>query len=108
MKKEDHKKIINEILNSLDDQGKVSELLVKLEDDNSILEDKHLEASTKIDSLIENNESLRSANNKLFIRLGAEEAQKQPFDDPTPTDQTDQTEDNLKFEDLFNSKGELI
>jgi hypothetical protein len=55
--------------------------------------------------LTKDNENLRSANMKLFTRLGKGESD--DIADPNGTGIKDKPETKLKFEDLFNEKGEI-
>ena len=56
-------------------------------------------------SLTNDNESLRSANMRLFLRLGEQKDDKERFKDETGLD--DKKQEKRKFEDLFNEKGGL-
>lgn len=106
MKLEDHTQIVNEILGNLSDQGKVSELLLKLTEDNKTIESSLLDINTKLENTTSDNESLRKANNKLFIQLGSSEPA--PPNNPKADESSDQDNIDLTFESLFNDKGELI
>ena len=84
---------------TLEDIVEVRTMLAELSDDVSNIFDQNAEQSKTIEDLTSDNESLRSANMKLFLRVGDN---KQPDDviETTP-------KEKRKFENLFNEKGEL-
>lgn len=62
-------------------------------------------ATTEMQRLTKDNETLRQVNTKLFLKVGTPaEKEKPPVDEPTeqPPSET------LTYEKLFNEKGELI
>ena len=62
----------------------------------------HEQTLTQVQTLTDNNERLRRANLDLFLKIGTNSS----GDNKDDTHQDGQTKD-LKFEDLFNEKGEL-
>lgn len=75
------------------------ELLAKLSEDGSGIYDEYQTAETARAAAVADNEKLREANMKLFLRVGDHKEPETPAKEkPTP---------DLKYEDLFNEKGEL-
>ena len=81
------------------DEAQRRELIAQLIEDGEKDYDAHAAAVAARDQAPEDNEKLRSANMQLFLRVGEKK-------DPTKRE-TDNPTANLKFEDLFNEKGEL-
>ncbi len=81
------------------------ELLAQLSEGAGADYDNFSEATQKVEQLTNDNETLRSANMKLFLRVGGKTPEESIKDttgaDPEPK------EENLKYEDLFDDKGEL-
>lgn len=74
---------------------KLTEIITKVE---ALIQTKD-EIDTKLVELTKDNQRLREANMNLFLKVGVNDK---------PTDSPSQTEEpKLKFEDLFNSKGEI-
>ena len=84
-------------------QANASELLTELSDEFESVLTASEESATKITELTSNNETLRAVNAKLFLRVG--ETDKEAQKDDTPKEEETPS---IKFEDLFNEKGELI
>lgn len=82
------------------DDGKIADLLSELSDGYGELSASFDDITLKNQKLTHDNESLRDTNMRLFLRVGQENS---GGDD----DVTEGTEKKLKFEDLFNEKGEL-
>lgn len=57
------------------------------------------------ETLSNDNETLRSANMKLFLRVGSSKDEGERSKDETGID--DKPKDKRKFDDLFNEKGEI-
>jgi hypothetical protein len=98
MKPEEFKAKLNEAMQNLSDQAKVTEIFTELTTDYDTV---HVETTTAKETatkLTADNESLRKVNMDMFLKVGAnvKEAEQQKEEDTTP-----------KFEDLFNEKGEL-
>lgn len=79
------------------DETKRRELIAALIDDGGADYDSFTTASEECDRLRGDNETLREANMKLFLRVGTH---KDP--DPKPGDPP---KEKPKFEDLFDEKG---
>ena len=92
---------INKIkeIGSCEDSTNRIELLTQLQEEVSKDYDDFSSIRETNNQLSSDNEALRSANMKLFLRIGdKEESKKEPFDDG---------KEKRKFENLFNEKGEL-
>ena len=98
LKPEDFKAKTAEILKSLDDQAKVSELLAELTEHNDETFVDFTAATETGTKLVSDNEKLRQANLNLFLKVGSEkkEEERKIEEDQTP-----------KFEDLFDENGDL-
>lgn len=79
------------------DETQRRELIAALIDDGGADYDNFITASQERDQLRSDNETLREANMKLFLRVGTHK-------DPEPKP-GDPPKDKPKFEDLFNEKG---
>jgi hypothetical protein len=96
MKPEEQKKILAEILNSREDQGKVSELLTALSDDYGVINAEHDLAIANANKLKADNESLRDTNMRLFLKVGV----------PAPEEKTAEPEAPAPdFAELWKKKG---
>lgn len=86
-------------IGSCEDETQRRELLAQLQEDGEKDYDELSTLKQTNESLSYDNESLRSANMKLFLRIG----------DHRQADQTDETEDKPKreFKNLFDEKGAL-
>lgn len=85
-------------------QANASEILTELSDEfESVLTESENNA-TKVTELTANNETLRSVNAKLFLRVG--ETDKATHTETTPATETT-NENKITFDDLFNEKGDL-
>lgn len=81
------------------DEAQRRELIAQLITDGGADYDDHAAAVAARDQALDDNEQLRAANMKLFLRVGEKkEPGKEKPENPTA---------NLKYEDLFNEKGEL-
>lgn len=107
MKREDHKKLITEMLGlvNADHQARASELLTTLSDDYETVLTESEGHANRVTELTANNETLRAVNAKLFLKVG--EVPNNPPNDPTPPTE-DPDKPTITFESLFNDKGELI
>lgn len=74
------------------------ELLAKLSEDGSGIYDDYATVETARAAAVADNEKLREANMKLFLRVGDHKEPETPAKETTP---------DLKYENLFNEKGEL-
>jgi regulator of replication initiation timing len=85
-------------IGSCEDEAERRELLTQLGEDAGKDYDRITELETQNGQLTSDNESLRSANMKLFLRVGDHKAEdKEKSDDIEKKD----------FKNLFNEKGEL-
>lgn len=93
--------LINKIkaIGSCENDSDRLELLTQLQEECVLDYDKLTELEKKNTELSSDNESLRSANMKLFLRIGEKEPPKDnPLDDDKP---------KREFKNLFNEKGEI-
>lgn len=84
-------------IGTCEDEAQRRDLLAQLSENAGADYDQLAEITGERDRLAEDNEALRNANMKLFLRVG--NPSKEPPKEPENKD--------LKFEDLFNEKGEL-
>lgn len=100
-KKEYNSKIIEiKKLTHETDDGRIADLLSELSDGYGELSASFDDITLKNEKLTHDNESLRDTNMRLFLRVGQDNAGGEE-------DVTESGEKKLKFEDLFNEKGEL-
>lgn len=97
MNKEEFKKAITDI-GSLEDVALIRAKLGELQETMSNEFDNYDSTRTERDQLKEDNEQIRQANMKLFLQVGGKKEE-----DKTPTP----TNEDLKYEDLFDDKGGL-
>lgn len=96
-----------EILNSLTEIGTCEDdvsrrsLLTAVRDEISSVFDTNDSLTESNNKYIKDNDELRSANMQLFLRVSGGQ-QSTPMDNNGT-----ETKSNLKYEDLFNEKGEL-
>lgn len=103
METEKLKKLVNDIITNLSDQSKVTDFLNQIQEDNENSLNTMSTLNTENEKLKGDNENLRSVNMKFFLKLGE---QKEKIETNTEEQEQEQ-EQELKFEDLFNEKGEL-
>ncbi len=99
MTREEFNTLINDI-GTCEDETQRREMLTSLRETVSSDFDRLEELEETNAQLTTDNETLRSANMKLFLRVGDEREPEPPLPTPAP-------KDKLKFEDLFNDKGGL-
>ena len=75
------------------------ELLSQLEEEAGADYDRLTNLETNNNQLTSDNEKLREANMKLFLRIGDKKPPKDDHEEEKPKE--------MKFEDLFNDKGEI-
>lgn len=92
-------------IGTCEDETHRRELIAQLTEDASTDYDNLATLTATNETLQNDNESLRSANMKLFLRLGEEKDDAQRKKDNTGID--DKPKEKRKFSDLFNEKGEL-
>lgn len=100
MTREEYQDLIKQI-GQCEDDAQRRELLVSLEESTTPLFDDVETLTQQNQNLTEDNESLRSANMKLFLRVGGRTR------DDIREDEHNENTEKLKFEDLFNEKGGL-
>ena len=98
MTSEEHKKLLNEILNNLDNQATVSEKLTQLSEDYTNILTENATLTTSNSELNEKNKELLETNMKLFLKVGSEEKK----------EEQEQENETPSFEDLFDDNGNLI
>lgn len=107
MNREEHKQKLNEILGLVapENQARMSEFLSELSEDYERVLTESEKASNRVSELTTNNELLRAANTKLFLKVGATDKET-PHTEKTET--TVEGDNEITFDNLFNEKGELI
>lgn len=85
-------------IGTCEDETARRDLLATLQEGITADYDNHATILAERDRLTGDNERLREANMKLFLRIGDPEKKKQDPGQPA---------EKLKFENLFNEKGEL-
>lgn len=97
--KEEFNNAISEI-GSLDDIAKVRASLVELQNNITGVFDENSQLSERADKLTTDIAEIRDVNNRLFLQITENKK-------PEDTKDSEPPEQNLKYEDLFNDKGEL-
>ncbi len=85
-------------IGTCEDEATRRELLTQLQEDVNGDYDRLTELETANSQLTSDNESLRSANMKLFLRIGDHKA-------PEKDTLEDAPKEKLEFKNLFNEKG---
>ena len=85
-------------IGTCEDEATRREMLASLGEDGGTIFDDYDAAETARAAAVEDNEKLRAANMKLFLRVGDHEKPETP---------ATETKTDLKYENLFNEKGEL-
>lgn len=109
MTRDEHRQAIQSLLGmvSADHQAAASEILTNLSDDYEQTLTASEQSANSVAELTRNNETLRSVNAKLFLRVG--ETDKTAHKEQDETGDHGMSDDKpLPFSDLFNEKGELI
>lgn len=83
-------------IGTCEDEATRRELLTQLQEEAGSDYDRLAQLETDNTNLTNDNESLRSANMKLFLRVG---------ESRTPEDEIDPPKTKREFKDLFNEKG---
>lgn len=94
--------LFTQLRNSLDDAEGRDDIINRISDEVSTLFDANATLSNSNSEYITQNEQLRAANMKLFLQVGA-----QTIEAAAPQPKEKEERQPLKFEDLFNEKGEL-
>lgn len=104
MTREEFNEKAKEILNHVSDAGKISEILDELRNgfNEEIL--KAESAATTAADLAEKNQNLQAANMALFLKTGEMAATGDPEKEK---EKIKEDEKKMKYEDLFDEKGEL-
>ena len=97
MTNEEFKAKTAEIIANLNDQAKVTEILVELNEDFATSSLTFSEMTTVKEKLTEDNEKLRNANMNLFLKIGE-----------TPATPKDVLPEVLPIDNLFNENGDLL
>ena len=98
MNRQEHSERLQAI-GTCEDEAERRELIAQLIDDAGADYDNHASVTAERDQLLQDNENLRAANMKLFLRVGDHD---EPEDKPG-----DKPKEKLKFENLFDEKGGL-
>lgn len=85
-----------------EDEAQRREILTQLSEQSEKLFDTNSELETANKKYEADNENLRSANMKLFLRVGEQKSGQEYFKNSTGLEPE---REKLKFEDLFNEKG---
>ena len=88
-------------IGQLDDAAQMRTMLASLSDDVSTVFDERETLSQQNQNYAQDNESLRSANMKLFLQVGEQRQQEPPAPEP-PKPQ------RMSFDALFDEKGNII
>ena len=91
-------------IGTCEDEVQRREMLANMQDEVSAVFDTNETLTTQNTTLTQNNEQLREANMKLFLRVGESKSQAEQFKDGTGLEKP---KEKLKFDDLFNDKGGL-
>lgn len=83
------------IMENIGDQGKISEILTDITNENNNTENKLLELTENNNTLTNYNQSLVKANNKLLVQLGSQNTDVEP-----ENEEEEEEEPKDKFEDL--------
>ena len=94
-------------IGALEDVAQMRTLLTELGDNVSAVFDTNSDLTEKYTALQTDNESLRSANMKLFLRIGEQKSDTEVTKDVTGLTQTEEPV-KRDFKNLFNEKGGLI
>ena len=113
MTREEHNAIIQQMLTMVtpENQATASQLLTQLSDDYNTTLSTSEQLTTRNGELEKNNETLRSVNADLFLKVGQTNANNQNLNQNQNQNQNlnqNQEEPKLTYEALFNEKGELI
>ena len=103
----DKEEFLNKIkeIGTCEDDAERRTMLAELNDKVGAVFDENISLTETNKSVIDDNEKLRSANQKLFLMVGADKPENQRVEDQTGLKQ--ETNEPRKFENLFNNKGEL-
>lgn len=108
MTKEEFNQKIKEITENLSDQGKVTATLTELYQEYEKVFDEKGQLSTLNETLTSKNDELKNYNMELFMKVGKQEKDEEKGKDSLKDKQEGKEEPKLKYEDLFNEKGEFI
>lgn len=107
MTRDEHRRLVQEMIGlvNADHQARASEILTSLSDDYDTVLTESEGHANRVTELTANNETLRSVNAKLFLKVG--EVPNAPPKEQTPPSESSDIP-NITFESLFNDKGDLI
>ena len=92
-------------IGTCEDEAERRTMLAELSEETGKVFDENISLTATNKSVIDDNEKLRSANQKLFLMVGADKPENERVEDQTGLKQ--ETTEPRKFENLFNNKGEL-
>lgn len=100
-----------ELTNYLNDQGKVTATLTELYNEFEKVVDSNEVLTQEKETLTNKNKELKEYNMDLFMKIGDQEKKQEKelnnsFNKEVPEDKEE--EPKLKYEDLFNEKGDFI
>lgn len=107
MNRSEFKGLVTELMGMVanEHQARASEILTNLNDGFEATVTASEQAATNVQNLTADNENLRKANMKLFLRVG--ETEKETHKDEDKSDHSEEVKP-VPFETLFNEKGELV
>ena len=97
MTREEHTKLIREIRNSLNDEGKVTDLLTQLSVDYEATLTTVENVQSDAEAIRKANESLRDTNMRLFLKVGSD-----PKDEP-PVEETEELSSEELLKDALGA-----
>lgn len=105
MTRDEHKQIITQLMGMVtpENQAKASDILTNLSEDYEQTLTASESANSKVEELTANNETLRSVNAKLFLKVG-----EIPKGEPATEPKEEPEIPTISIDSLFNDKGELI
>lgn len=108
----EHRNIVNQLMGMVapENQATASELFTQLSEDYEKQSTSLSEVSKSVEDLTKNNETLRSVNAKLFLKVGEQVTGTQDNNNrPNGSDTSENnSEDVPSYDSLFNEKGELM
>ena len=102
------KDMVTNIMENLDDQGKIQNILNDFVTDYTDTLTQHETLTKDKESLIGLNENLRNVNNKMMSQIGDLSFLTKKEEEKQKEIEEQEKENELSFENLFNEKGELI
>lgn len=107
MKRDEHKTKLNDLLKLVtpENQANATEILTTLSEDYEQVLTESETSANRVSELTANNETLRSVNAKLFLKVGNQMDGKE---NTPPNNDSSNDIPEMSFDKLFNDKGELL